>query len=68
MQSHFEVISAFGGYSRLARLLGVSPRVARHWPKRGIPARYWPKVEEIAVTRDIVITAKELSRLPVVVQ
>lgn len=66
MLSHSDVIAAFGGVKPLAKAIEVPPSLAIHWGRRGIPARYWPKVEEAAAARDIPVTARALMTLPVV--
>lgn len=63
MNSHAEVIAAFGGLKALADAIQVKPETAIHWPKRGIPARYWPRVERAALERDIPVTTHDLERL-----
>jgi len=64
MRSHSDVIEAFGGKTALARALGIAPLRAIHWSKRGIPAKYWPCVEETELGRTLGITAGRLKRLP----
>lgn len=63
MQSHTDVIEAFGGRRALAEAVGVRPELAIHWHRRGIPAKYWPRVEEAAQSRGIPVTARDLMRL-----
>lgn len=46
--SHREAIAALGGKSALARAIGVDPKLATHWPARGIPAKHWHDVAEVA--------------------
>jgi len=66
MLSHSDVIEAFGGVRPLAEAINVKPARAIHWPRRGIPAKYWPRVEEAAQDREqpIPITAAQLMELP----
>lgn len=64
LTSHSQVIDAFGGVRSLAEAIGISPKRAIHWPRRGIPAKYWPAVEGIAAGKSISITAKDLMGLP----
>ena len=64
MQSHSDVINAFGGVRPLAEAIGISPSRAIHWARRGIPAKYWPLVEEAAAGKEIGVTARDLRRLP----
>lgn len=63
MQSHADVIGAFGGTRPLAEAIGISPKRAIHWPDRGIPAKYWLLVEAAAAKRKIVVSANDLLRL-----
>lgn len=62
--SHAEVIREFGGSRRLAEAIGVKPELAIHWPKRGIPAKFWSLVEATEIGRRIGITALQLKDLP----
>ena len=64
MKSHSDVIKAFGGVRPIAEAIGVDPKLAIHWPRRGIPAKHWPVVERAAAARDITITAFDLRELP----
>ena len=64
MLAHTDIIDAFGGVTALARAIGIDPKLATHWPRRGIPAKYWPAVEETELARRIGITASRLMRLP----
>lgn len=65
MLSHSDVIAAFGGVRPLAEAIGVDPKRAIHWPHRGIPAKYWLLVEDVAVQRNISITARALMEISV---
>lgn len=60
MLSHSDVIAAFGGVRPLAKAIGVDPARATHWVQRGIPAKYWPLVENVAADRKITVTARTL--------
>jgi len=62
---HASVITEFGGTRPLAEAIGVDPKRAIHWVRRGIPSKYWPCIEEIAAEKSIEITAVKLSKLPV---
>lgn len=62
--SHAELISAFGGVRPLTEAIDIDPRRAIHWPKRGIPAKYWPLVEQASRGKPYAITAVQLQRLP----
>lgn len=66
MTSHAHLISKFGGSGPLAKSIGVEPKLAIHWPKRGIPARYWHRVVEAAATIEppLEVSAHLLERLP----
>jgi hypothetical protein len=66
MQSHSDVISAFGGVRPLCEAINVKPKLAVHWPHRGIPAKFWPAVEIAAHERErpIPITAAMLMKMP----
>lgn len=44
----YDIIVALGGYRGLAEDLGEAPAVVHHWIRRGIPARVWPRVLELA--------------------
>jgi hypothetical protein len=48
MSTHLEVIAAFGGIRPLAEAIGVEPKQAIHWGRRGIPAKHWHKVVKVA--------------------
>lgn len=61
MLSHSEVIEAFGGVRPLAEAIGVDPKRAIHWPKRGIPAKYWPRVEEVAAKHGVTIAGRPVT-------
>jgi hypothetical protein len=64
MWSHANVVEAFGGTAALARAIDVSPKLTIHWGRRGIPARYWHRVEATELGRKLGITAARLSNLP----
>jgi len=64
MRSHYDVIQAFGGLPALARAIGVDPQMAVHWPKRGIPPKYWPDIEVSALGARMGITARLLRHIP----
>lgn len=66
MLSHSDVIEAFGGIRPLATAIGVKPALAIHWPRRGIPAKFWPKVEVAArnLEQPLAVTAELLMTLP----
>lgn len=61
MLSHSDVIAAFGGVRPFAEAIGVDPKRAIHWPKRGIPAKYWHLVENIAAEKRLSVTAFTLA-------
>jgi hypothetical protein len=62
--AHSDVIRAFGGAGKLAIAIGLNPRLSGHWHTRGIPAKFWPLVEDAARQRGILITARDLMRMP----
>jgi hypothetical protein len=62
MRSHSEVIIALGGIKELAPKLGVDPKTAIHWPKRGIPAKLWHHVVRLAGKALPDLTIEELER------
>ncbi|HEY6254510.1 MAG TPA: YdaS family helix-turn-helix protein [Xanthobacteraceae bacterium] len=62
MLAHSHVIEAFGGLTALARAIGVDPKLTTHWGRRGIPAKYWPRIEETEIARRLGITAGRLMR------
>jgi hypothetical protein len=66
LTSHAHLISKFGGAAPLARAINVEPKLAIHWPRRGIPARYWHRVvvAAAALNPPVHITAHTLERLP----
>lgn len=43
-----EIISAFGGYREAQRLLGVSRAALAEWEVKGIPAKRWEHLSNIA--------------------
>ena len=64
MHCHHDVILALGGKSVLARALGIEPKLATHWPRRGIPAKHWHRVEQIARAQGMRVTADDLAAWP----
>ena len=55
--THHEIIRKLGGPIALARDLGLSrPEAALHWPRRGIPARLWHRVVELAEQKEEPVT------------
>ena len=64
MLSHADVVEAFGGHAGLARAIDLDPKLTTHWPRRGIPAKYWPLIEETETGGRLGITARRLMRLP----
>ena len=63
---HAHLINKFGGSAPMAKSIGVEPRLAIHWPRRGIPSRYWHRVIDAAAQLNppINVTARALERLP----
>jgi hypothetical protein len=64
MMSHAHLIEAWGGVTTLAKAIDVDPKRAIHWPRRGIPAKYWHLVEEASKGKPYAITAVQLQRIP----
>jgi len=62
MVCHVRVIHAFGGITALAKAIDLDPKLATHWGRRGIPARYWPLIAETEKARKLGITAGALMR------
>lgn len=62
MVSHYEVIAAFGGPRPLAAAIGIDPALSTHWVQRGIPAKHWHKVVNVAVARIPTLTIDDLER------
>jgi DNA-binding transcriptional regulator YdaS (Cro superfamily) len=60
MRSHNDVIAFFGGTSALARRIGITPARANQFPRRGIPAIYWPDVEREAQALGVHVTTQML--------
>lgn len=65
-RTHHDLIKALGGPSDLARDLGIFRPIPTtvHWPRRGIPSRYWHRITELAGAKGITITPRELETLP----
>lgn len=66
-KTHGDLINALGGPSDLARKLDIYRPVPAtvHWRTRGIPARYWHSVADLAAAAGIKMTAADLAALPV---
>lgn len=64
IDSHSDVIRAFGGQAALARALGEPPTRACHWMERGIPAKHWHKVESLARAAGVPVTCDMLAASP----
>lgn len=60
MLSHSDVIIAFGGVRPLAEAIGIDPKLAIHWGRRGIPSKYWLLIEDAAASRNISVSARGL--------
>lgn len=65
MESHAEAIDRMGGQTSLARALGLKPALLTHWKRRGIPSKYWPRIEKTDLARECGITAAVLDNLPI---
>lgn len=48
-----DIIDSLGGNAEVARVLGEDARTVWRWRSRGIPARYWHRVVEIARDREV---------------
>jgi hypothetical protein len=57
---HAAVIRKIGGRAFLAGALGLPSETVKSWAKRGIPARYWHRVVELA--HDPSLTIADLDR------
>ncbi len=62
MNLHAVVIKNLGGRASVARAFGLPPETVKSWPKRGIPARYWHRIVEMAAATMPELTAHELER------
>lgn len=63
MQTHRQIVNALGGYRFIASALGVSAVAAWRWQERGIPAKHWPRLIEMAAERGVAeITPETLMR------
>lgn len=60
MHPHAKIISRFDGKAELARALGLPLTRLSKWHTRGIPARYWPMVEQAAAERGMIVTARDI--------
>lgn len=65
MNTHADVVDAFGGQTKLAVALGVPPSRTSHWKERGIPLKYRRAIEKTDLAREHGITADLLDSLPV---
>ncbi len=64
MDSHTDVIEAFGGQAALAKAIGLPAAQACHWRERGIPAKHWGDVESLAKQVGLPLTVLSLKALP----
>ncbi len=62
MNLHATVIKSLGGRASVARAFGLPAETVKSWPKRGIPARYWHRIVEMAAGSMPELTAHELER------
>jgi hypothetical protein len=51
IELHADAIRAAGGRTHVARTFGLAPDTVKDWPKRGIPARYWHHIVQMAADR-----------------
>ena len=65
MQTHADIVEAFGGQTQIARILGLPVRRTSHWKERGIPLKYWFKLQETEQARERGITALMLASLAI---
>lgn len=61
MATHESIISALGGIAETARLVGVPPRRATHWTRRGIPSKYWHIVIKKADPAKLTVSIEDLA-------
>lgn len=60
---HAALIRRLGGKARLAGLLGLGRDAVTKWHVRGIPSRYWHRVEDIAAAAGLSdVTAERLEK------
>jgi hypothetical protein len=60
---HATTIRQLGGKTRLAAILGLDRDAVTKWHVRGIPSRYWHRVEDLAAEAGLSdITAEALER------
>jgi hypothetical protein len=59
---HAEVIRQIGGRAYLAGVLCLQVETVKSWQKRGIPARYWHRVIELAALKLPNLTFDDLDR------
>lgn len=60
---HAVVIRQLGGKAKLAGTLGLGPQAVTKWHVRGIPSRYWHRIEDIAAVAGYPdVTAEALER------
>jgi len=59
---HGAFLSALGGQTAVARLLGLKPSVVSNWPRRGISHRWRHELEQVARVRGIPLPANFFPR------
>lgn len=69
-RTHKDLITALGGPANLARDLDIYRPIPTtvHWHTRGIPSRYWHRITELAASKGIELTARDLERMPLVAE
>lgn len=61
--NHRQIVNALGGYRIIASDLGLSPVAVWRWQQRGIPAKHWPRVIEMARANGVdAVTSESLMR------
>jgi hypothetical protein len=59
---HAAVIKKLGGRAYLAGVLRLPVETVKSWTKRGIPARYWHHVVDLAQDPDLTIADLERTK------
>ena len=57
-----DLVLLHGGQARLGKRLGVGNYDVCRWKERGIPARHWARLIEIAESKDYPLTLKKLEK------
>lgn len=59
---HADLILKLGGKAKLAEALDLERHALSKWHNRGIPARYWHRIINIAPRLGVTVTAIDLER------